>query len=188
MTLFIVILGAGLLIKFIGKSSNPPSPKSFSEIESTTQTHVQDTNSLFCSNCGKPYHVSESKKFCDNCGVSLVTISNQTTDRIVQSQTQTNLKKGVLTITFDGCWTSFFATEIYINNVFRFREMTMSGFSVNVPLESSQIDIETHEKSTSHKTKFKIKDLDIYKNYTIVLQFNRLMHEYSPKYELIETN
>ena len=102
MTIFLVIVVGGLLVKFIGKSSsnkNLPEPKSFIESEPITQTYTPDKNTLFCYGCGKPYQVSESKKFCDSCGVSLTKISTEETAKITRTQpTVTNSKRGVLTI------------------------------------------------------------------------------------------
>jgi len=186
MGLFIVILGAGLLIKFIGKSNEVPTINEYKNYEPLTQENVIINNEkLFCSNCGRPYIVNEAKKFCDNCGVSLIKISNQTTDKIVQSQTQTSLNKGVLTITFDGYWLNLYDTKIFINNVYKFKESTRSGFSVKVPIESSQMNIKT-ELFADGVTQFSLKELNVHKNYSMELEFSKSVGYYSSKYKLTE--
>lgn len=171
----------------IAEKSIPGKPTTFEDNNQTAQQHVQLKNTLFCTNCGTSYQASESKKFCESCGVPMPTFTHLKENSQIKTQVTTDKKSGTLKVKFKGCMTSFYATEIYVNNIHRFNTVTMEGFSVDIPLESSHIVIETRETSTPLRTTFRLKELDVNKNYTMILKFNGFMHQYNSDYELFET-
>jgi hypothetical protein len=149
---------------------------SFKTLSNSTQN--SNINTFFCSSCGKQHAINEAKKFCDGCGSAL-------TSPIIENTTTISYNtpnRGVLTITLASS-NNQYDTKIFINEVFRFKENTLLGFSVKVPIEDSELRIKANVFFKD--TYYVLKDLNIHKNYTMILKMNLFGVWYSDEFELI---
>lgn len=96
------------------------------------------------------------------------------------------VNNGFLTVIFAGQWFLFDAkTRIFVNSELHSTHSTKNGFSSKIPIESDCISLRL-EINELESTTFEIDDLDIKKNYTIIVEYSRMWGKYSSKFNFSE--
>ena len=95
-------------------------------------------------------------------------------------------KPGLFKLVFDGLWFLFdVKTKIYINGVLLSSESTKNGFQLTIPIDSTKLEIELSLLGIK-STKFKVEEIDLYKNYTMTFFYDKNWGKYSDKYQITE--
>jgi hypothetical protein len=96
------------------------------------------------------------------------------------------IKKGILTISFGGQWFLFDSkTKLFIDGDLHSTHSTKNGFSVEIPIESNNITLKLQIMELE-STIFEIEDLDIQKNYSMIVEYSRMWGKYSSKFNFSE--
>ena len=96
------------------------------------------------------------------------------------------IKSGFLTVIFNGQWALFDAkTKIFINDELHSTHSTKNGFNVKIPIETENIKLKLQIMELESTT-FEIDDLDVQKNYSIILKYDRIWGKYSSKFKFSE--
>jgi|LakMenEpi05May12_1017382.scaffolds.fasta_scaffold05026_1 hypothetical protein len=96
------------------------------------------------------------------------------------------VNNGFLTVSFAGQWFLFDAkTRVFVNSDLHSTHSTKNGFSLKIPIESDCISLRL-EINELESTTFEIEDLDIKKNYTMLVEYSRIWGKYSSKFNFSE--
>lgn len=96
------------------------------------------------------------------------------------------IKSGVLTISFGGHWFLFdLKTKLFIDGGLHSTHSTKNGFTVKIPIESDNITLKLQIMELE-STIFEIEDLDIQKNYSMIVKYSRMWGKYSSKFNFSE--
>jgi hypothetical protein len=95
-------------------------------------------------------------------------------------------KKGIFTLNFKGNWSVFDATtKIYIDNELLFTESTKKGFEVSFPIQSSEIKLRLVVGGVN-STIYNIDEIEPYKNYKLILNFDKMVGKYNNQFNIVE--
>ena len=95
-----------------------------------------------------------------------------------------SLTKGKLTIYFKGKWFLIDAkTKIIADGKLIATESTKKGFSIDVPLESSSMDIKLTIAGIK-STEYNLTDIDVYKNHKLTVSYDDTWGRYSKNPEM----
>jgi hypothetical protein len=121
-----------------------------------------------------------------NQGVNTPSESASSNTNIASEKVSNTIEKGMLKISFGGQWFLFDAkTKLFIDDKLHSTHSTKQGFSVDIPIEKSKLNIKV-TLGGMKSTTYELDELELNKQYELDLIYDNIWGKYSKKFNFSE--